>query len=231
MSAPDAGSPSIPSPSRARIVVVEEHEVVRAGLRSMLDGLPDIQVVAEATDGCEAVEICCRAMPDIVLMDLRMPQMDGLTATRLIKQRCPGVSVLIVTLHEDPDSLLRAIKAGASGYVPTTATRRELVTAIRAMLKGEAPFSRRLTYELFQRLTAAEEMVCEAVETLTPREIDVLQRIARGKTNRQIAEELVVSAGTIKVHVHHIIAKLHVSDRTEAAVRALELGIVEPGSH
>jgi DNA-binding NarL/FixJ family response regulator len=211
----------------ARIVIVDDHELARAGLRSMLAQERDLAVVGEASNGTQALALCRRLSPDLILMDVRMPGLDGLAATAAIKQEYPATSVIVVTMYENPDYLVQALKAGAAGYLLKDATQREVVTAVRQVLRGEFPLHPHLATHLLQRL--AREISREAQplpERLTPREVVVLQLLAQGQTNREIARLLGVSVGTVKVHVQHIIAKLGVSDRTQAAVRAVELGLL-----
>lgn len=219
----------------ARLIVVDDHDFVRAGIKVMLSGEPDLRIVGEATDGQEAMELCSRERPDLTLMDVRMPRMDGLAATRTLKRRFPGMSVLILTMHENQDYLLEAIKAGAAGYVLKDAPQKELVTAIRKVLGGETALSRNLATGLLQRLATEVQRsdpsrrrseITHTIQPPTPREIEVLELMALGRTNREIAEDFVISVGTVKNHVEHIIGKLGVSDRTQAVVRALELGII-----
>jgi DNA-binding NarL/FixJ family response regulator len=162
-------------------------------------------------------------------MDVRMPEMDGLAATRAIKAECPRVSVIIVTMHENPDYLFEALKAGAAGYLLKDATQREVVGAVRQVLHGESLLNSELATRLLHRLTE-EPARPDAMPMvpLTPREGEVLQLLAQGLTNRAIAGQLYVSVGTVKVHVERILAKLDVSDRTQAAVRAVTLGLAAP---
>jgi len=219
----------------ARLVIVDDQDFVRAGIKLLLSGEQDMQIVGEAANGREALELCRRLRPDLALMDVRMPEMDGLTATRAIKQRYPEVSVLVLTMHEKQDYLFEAIRAGAAGYVLKDAPERELVTAVRKVLGGETTLNRNLATQLLRRL--AEEARESSVDLpspkrtrlpqpLTPRELEILEQVARGKSNPEIAEILVVSLGTVKRHVENIIAKLEISDRTQAVVRALELGLI-----
>ena len=202
----------------------------------MISGEPDLKIVGEAVDGQEALELCVRERPDLALMDVRMPRMDGLTATRSIKRSFPEISVLILTMHENEDYLLEAVKAGAAGYVLKDAPHQELVTAIRKVLEGETTLNRRLATGLLKRL--AQDAKGAAVRRneagrpgpahpLTARELEVLEHVALGKTNREIAEGFVISVGTVKNHVEHIISKLEASDRTQAVVRALELRLID----
>ena len=218
-----------------RLAIVDDHQLAREGLRDMLADAPDIEVVGEATTGREALLLCSRLRPDLVLMDVRMPEMDGLAATREIKHRYPEVSVMMVTMHENPDYLLEALKAGAAGYVLKDAPRREVITAVRRVREGESSLDPDLADRLLRRLAtendgrrgARSADADPTVDSLTPREFEVLQLMQRGSTNRQIADKLFISGGTVKRHVENIIAKLGVSDRTQAVVRALELGVLE----
>jgi DNA-binding NarL/FixJ family response regulator len=216
-----------------RLVLADDHHLLRRGFRSLLSGEPGLEVVGEVSTGLEAIEICRRLVPDLVLMDIRMPEMDGITATRQIKREQPGVSVLMVTMHENPDYLLEALDAGAAGYVLKDAPADRLINAVRRTLDGESPLNQELATRLLRQL--AEEKQHSLYPTpskrhepledaLTPRETEVLGLLTTGQTNQQIAQTLTISKGTAKVHVEHIIRKLGVSDRTQAAVRAIELG-------
>jgi DNA-binding NarL/FixJ family response regulator len=222
------------SPGATRLAIVDDHQLAREGLRDMLADAPDLEVVGEAANGREALLLCSRVRPDLVLMDVRMPEMDGLAATREIKQRYPEVSVMMVTMHENPDYLLEALKAGAAGYVLKDAPRREVISAVRRVREGESSLDPELAARLLRRLATegGERRGTHSAngglaDALTPRELEVLRLMQLGRTNRQVAEELYISSGTAKRHVENIIAKLEVSDRTQAVVRALELGILE----
>lgn len=211
------------------VLVVDDHAMVRSGLVSMLAGDPEIEVIGEANSGEDAIEQIKRVNPDLVLMDIRMPGMDGLAATRVIKETAPGVSVIIVTMYADADYLFEAIKVGAAGYVLKDSTKDQLVGAVRNVLHGESSIDAGLANQLLHRLAAEPRAVPEAkhVDSLTAREREVVAHVAEGKTNAQIANALVVSRSTVKAHVEHIINKLGVSDRTQAAVRAIQLGILD----
>jgi DNA-binding NarL/FixJ family response regulator len=223
---------STKSPVITRLAIVDDHDLAREGLKDMLLDEPDIEVVGEAVNGREALLLCSRLHPDLLLMDVRMPEMDGLAATQEIKQRYPSISVLVVTMHENPDYLLEALKAGAAGYVLKDAPQEEVISAVRRVREGESPLDPELAARLLRRLAVETAVRARTVnrvgplERLTPREREVLALMKLGRTNRQIAESLVISLGTAKNHVEHIIAKLGVSDRTQAVVRALELGIL-----
>lgn len=216
----------------ARIIIADDHELARAGLRRMLEDDRGLEVVGEAANGREAVALCRASKIDLALLDVRMPEMDGLSATRAIKQESPETRVLIVTTHEDPAYLLAALKAGAAGYLLKDITRADLLTTIKRTLRGESILSGEIAIRILQRLTDNHPVYDTAPpERLTPREREVLQYIVKGLTNREIAGQLSLSVGTVKIHVEHIIAKLGVSDRTQAAVRAVEAGLLNAPHH
>ena len=217
-----------------RLAIVDDHKLARDGLRDMLADEPDIEVVGEAAAGHEALELCSRLRPDLLLMDVRMPGMDGLTATRNIKQRYPEISVLVVTMHDNPDHLIEALRAGAAGYVLKDSSQEEIISAVRRVREGESPLDAELAARLLRRIAAetgerrgSASRRSVHRERLTPRELEVLALMKLGLTNPQIAQELVISARTAKNHVEHIMGKLGVSDRTQAVVRALEEGILD----
>ncbi len=215
----------------ARLLIADDHALLRGALRGMLDGEPGLRVVGEAADGREAVALCKRLRPDLVLMDVSMPRMDGLEATRRIKEDHPLTAVVMVTAHDDPDYLYEALKAGAAGYVLKHSPPEELVAAVRRVLSGDPLLAPELAVRLLMRLVEegkegpSEERPEPSIEPLTTREVEVAALLAKGKTNRQIAHCLTIGFATAKRHVEHIIAKLGVSDRTQAAVRAVELGL------
>jgi DNA-binding NarL/FixJ family response regulator len=226
---------------RARVLIAEDHALVREGLRTMLAGEADLEVVGEAENGKRALKLCRSLSPELVLMDVRMPEMDGLEATRKIKEAQPEVIVLMVTTHQDPDYLLEAVRSGAAGYVLKEVTKPELLSAVRRTLSGESALNQELAMRLISRLsgepTRGRERTPEAAGggsrvpealagILSVRETEALRLIASGKTNRQIAKELMVSLSTVKTHVQRIIKKLGVSDRTQASVKALEMGLL-----
>jgi DNA-binding NarL/FixJ family response regulator len=231
-------SPANKASTSTRIVVADDHDLIRAGIRLVLDRQSDLEVVGEASNGREALELCRRLRPDVVLMDVSMPEMDGLAATRAIKQDNPAIGVLILTGFQNPDYLFEALKAGVAGYILKDAPKSELIDAIRRVLNGELLLDPSLAAELLRKMAREKEKESlgsqpepkkgrkALLEPLTDRECEVLGLLARGQTNREIAQNLVVSPWTVKAHVGHIIGKLGVSDRTQAAVRAIELGLV-----
>jgi DNA-binding NarL/FixJ family response regulator len=203
-----------------------------------------VEVVGEAQDGHEAIIRCRELRPDLILMDVSMPKMDGLEATRRIKAEFPETGVLVLTAHADYGFLMDAVKAGAAGYVLKGENPHRILDAVRAVLQGETPLDQGLAMDLLRRLAeegaaqggaarpAAEQAAAGSVaavpNSLTPRETEVLACLASGKTNRQIAKELHLSLSTVKRHLEHILPKLKVSDRTQAAVKAVEMGLLPP---
>src|SRR5829696_6120220 len=209
------------------MIIADDHELARAGLRNMLEGDRGLTLVGEAATGRAAVALCQELRPDLALLDVRMPEMDGLAAARAIRQACPETRVLIVTTHENPDYLLAALKAGVAGYVLKDVTRQDLLSTIRRVLRGESVLSGEIAVRALQRMADEQAALATVIpERLTLRAREVLQHVVEGHTNRVIAEKLSLSIGTVKIHVEHIIAKLGVSDRTQAAVRAVESGLL-----
>jgi len=219
--------------SRAsRLVIADDHPLFRAAIREMLCEWPDLVVAGEADDGWEAVELCRRLRPELVLMDLRMPKMDGFEATREIKREFPSTIVLALSAVEEPDSLLEALKAGASGYVLKHMTPQQIVGAIRRALDGENPLNQELAMQLLLRLIEEKQEEDRPAPKpslsipLSPREVEVLELLVRGQSNQQIARELSISLSTVKNHVHRIITKLGVSDRVQAAILAIDHDLI-----
>lgn len=203
-----------------RILICDDHPVVRAGVRGMLSGEPGFEVVAEAADGVEAVELAERHRPDVVLMDLRMPRMDGVAATEKIKAARPETQVLILTTYESDADILRAVEKGAAGYMLKDAPREELFGAVRSVAEGKSPLAPSVAARLVERLRTPPE------ETLSPREIEVLELVAKGTSNKQIAKALWISETTVKTHLLHVFDKLEVTDRTAAVTEALRRGVI-----
>jgi DNA-binding NarL/FixJ family response regulator len=202
---------------RIRVLIVDDHPVVRAGLRGMLATEPDFEVAGEAADGAQGVRLAAGGEVDVVLMDLRMPVMDGVEATRQIVTAGSAVVVVLTTYDSDTD-ILRAVEAGASGYVLKDAPREELFRAIRAAASGKAVLAPEIAHRLMARVRRPEP------EALSERELDVLRLVARGETNAGIARELRVSQATVKSHLVHAFRKLGVPDRTSAVIALLKRG-------
>lgn len=213
------------------VLIADDQAMVRSGLRLIIEAESDIAVVAEAENGEEAVRICRREKPDVVLMDVRMPVMDGLEATRQITEDTPDTRVIVLTTFDVDDYVYGALRAGASGFLLKDAGGDQLVDAIRVVASGEAliapSVTKRLIAEFAKRPESAE---VEGLDQLTERELEVLAQMARGLSNSEIAEELYVSETTVKTHVSHVLTKLHLRDRVQAVVLAYESGLVKPGS-
>jgi two-component system, NarL family, response regulator LiaR len=207
------------------VLLVDDHAVVREGLRSFLELQDGIEVIAEAADGEAAVRAAEAWKPDVVLMDLVMPRLDGVGAMRELRRRLPSARVIVLTSFPDDDRLLPAIRAGAAGYLLKNADPQEVVRAVRAAHAGEALLDPGVAARLVEAI--AQEPGSEPAERLTPREREVLALIARGMPNKLIARELEISEKTVKTHVGHVLAKLGVTDRTQAALQAVREGLVD----
>ncbi len=223
---------------KIKVLLVDDHPVVREGLHTMLATTPDIEVVAEAGDGLEAVEKANEHQPHVVLMDLRMPNMDGLEATRRIKRQLASIAVIILTIYDNEAYIVDAVRAGAGGYLLKDASRDLIIHTIRAVNSGGMLIKTSLLREAILGLADATTGQSEkkpagtgATNGLTPRECHVLQLIAQGQSNKEIGRTLHISADTAKKHVQTILLKLDVSDRTQAAVKAVRAGLVEPFSN
>ena len=203
-----------------RVLIVDDHPVVRAGIEGMLASQPDLEIVGQAADGAGAVALCADLHPAVVLMDLRMAGMDGVAATRAIKSQFPTIQVLVLTTYDSDADILRAIEAGATGYLLKDTPREQLFQAIRAAARGEAALAPTVAARLMTRMRAPAE------EALSAREIEVLAWVARGASNRQVGRELHISEATVKTHLIHIFDKLGVADRTAAVTTAMERGIL-----
>ena len=203
-----------------RLLIADDHPVVRDGLRGMLENQPDFEVTGEAADGEAALHLAVETRPDLILMDLRMPVMDGVTAIREIKARCPGIQVLVLTTYDSDADILPAIEAGATGYMLKDSSREELYRAIRAAARGETVLAPTVAAKLIGRIRFPAE------EKLSSRELEVLQLVAGGASNSDIASRLHISQATVKSHLIHIFGKLGVSDRTAAVTVALQRGLI-----
>jgi NarL family two-component system response regulator LiaR len=211
-------------PGAIRILVADDHAIVRKGICALLATVPDIKVVGEARDGQEAIEQALSLEPDVVLMDLVMPGVDGLEATRCITARQPTVNVLVLTSFAGDDKVFPAIRAGALGYLLKDAQPKELLDAIRQVHRGESWLHPTVTRKLLRELADPPEENADA-RALTTREREVLQLVARGQSNRDISEHLAISEATVRTHMSSILAKLKVSSRTQAALFALREGL------
>jgi len=212
-----------------RMLIVDDHAVVRSGLKALLDGKHDIAVVGDAADGDEGIRLALELKPDVVLMDLSMPHgKDGLTATAELKKQLPDTSVLILTMHDDDEYLFRAIQAGASGYILKSAPHEELVQAIHSVARGDAylypPATRRLMNEYLERVRSGESG--GTYESLSEREKEILALIAKGYSNKEIAEKLVISVKTVEPHKSNLMEKLGLKTRPDLVKFALKKGLL-----
>ena len=215
------------------VVIADDQGMVRAGFRSLLEAEPDLTVVGEATNGAEAVEVVSRLQPDVTLMDIRMPVLDGIAATRTLLEHGSRTRVLVLTTFDLDEYVFEALRAGASGFLLKDAPAEELSAAIRVVATGEsllAPsVTRRVIDAFIRRAAAPSHGVDRRLSLLTPRELEVLGLLARGLANSDIASRLFVSEGTTKTHVSNVLAKLGLRDRVQAVIFAYENGVVVPG--
>ena len=221
-----------------KVLLVDDQTLIRQGIRLLLEIEPDIQVVGQAANGREALQQVESLHPDVVLMDVRMPEMDGVTATRALGERFPGVKVIILTTFEDDETIFEGLKAGARGYLLKDISSDEMAQAVRKVAAGEALIQSRITGKVlaeFSRLASATDRQAagranadsEALPIpLTERELDVLRALARGLSNREISEQLVITEGTVKNHVSSLIDKMGVRDRMQAVLKGQELGLI-----
>ena len=207
------------------VVIVDDHTIVRQGLRTYLELQPDVLVVGEAANGSEAMSLVKDNLPDIVLMDLVMPVMDGVDATRAITAMSPSTRVIVLTSFSEDEKVFASIKAGAQGYLMKDVLPSDLLAAIRTVNRGEAQLDPEIARKVMQEFANPQPVAPK--HDLTDRELEVLRLIAQGKSNKDISEDLVLSEKTVKTHVSNILQKLHLSDRTQAAVFALRQKIVD----
>lgn len=218
--------------STIRIVLAEDHAVVREGTRNLLEREPDFRVVGEAATGVEAVEVAGREQPDVAILDIGMPEMNGIEATRQIKERWPGISVLVLTAYDDDEYVFAFVDAGAAGYLLKDVPAEEVVRAVRAVHAGEPVLHPTVMKKLMSRFSGTPGGVPHAVpdgEHLSEREAEVLTLAARGLTNASIGDQLDLSPRTVQTHMRNIFTKLRVSSRTEAVVTAVRRGFVDIG--
>ncbi len=218
-----------PAVNRIRVLIADDHTLVRDGLRALLASTGDCEVVGEASNGREAVERALRLRPDVVLMDIGMKELDGLTATRRIASANPAIRVLVITVHDTEDYFFRVLDAGAHGFLPKDAASTELVAAVRAVQRGgvylHPPLAKRLVEEYLHRVSSGEERV--SYDKLTAREREVLSLIGEGRSNLEIADELGLSINTIQTHRGHIMDKLNLHSRAQLMRYAVRIGLLE----
>jgi DNA-binding NarL/FixJ family response regulator len=214
-----------------RVLLVDDQALFREGLETLLSVHKDIQVAGQASNGQEALEVAAQVRPDVVLMDLRMPVLDGVQATRLLKEAQPRCRVIVLTTFDDDEYVFDALRAGAAGYLLKDVASARLVEAIRATARGESILEPSVAAKVIAEFTRVSSLVPAAqmeqlVEPLSERELEILALIARGASNKEIAGQLFIAEGTVKNHVTHILGKLGVRDRTQAALKARELGLL-----
>jgi DNA-binding NarL/FixJ family response regulator len=215
-----------------RILLVDDHVLFRKGVAALLSTRPDIQVVGEAGDGLEAIAAAGETLPDIILMDINMPKCNGLEATRRIKRELPHVQIVMLTVSDDDQDLFEAIKSGAQGYLLKNLEPYQLYDLLESISRGEAPLSGAIAAKIlkeFNRPSAGAPGEPDMIEELTARESVILQLVAEGKTNKEIATQLVISENTVKIHLHNILEKLHLQNRIQAAVYAVRQGFADQG--
>jgi NarL family two-component system response regulator LiaR len=213
--------------AKIRLLVVDDQTVVREGLAAILSFYPDVEVIGQAEDGQQALRLASQAQPDVILLDLVMPNMDGITTIPKIKEVAPKTKILVVTAYAENDRVYQAIKAGALGYILKDATREQLVAAIRDVAQGRASLQPSIAVKLIQEINHPSTESAYTTEPLTRRELETLRLIARGLSNQEIASELVVHERTIAKYVSSILDKLQLANRTQAALYALREGITE----
>ena len=213
-----------------RLLLADDHPVVRAGLSGMLAAEPDLEVVGEAADGAEACALAAELLPDVVLMDLRMPVMDGATATARLTRELPGIRVLVLTTYDTDADILRAVEAGASGYLLKDTPRLELAAAVRAAARGETVLAPVAAATLLNRVRTPASPPAAPAVLLTARETQVLALVARGLTNADIGRGLFIGEATVKTHLIRVFNKLDVDDRTAAVTVAMRLGLLPPAT-
>jgi DNA-binding NarL/FixJ family response regulator len=212
-------------PDPIRVLLADDHVLVRQGIREFLEDEDDIEVIAEANNGLEAVRLAQEHQPDVAILDIRMPEMTGVEATRRIKAQSPGVRVLVLTAYDDDPYVFAVLQAGADGYVLKTSSADELVRAVRTVHSGSPALSPEVAGKVIQQVTGGKPAgAVEQVEALTQRELDVLRLAARGMTNREIGHELGISHRTVQGHLASVYQKLGVNSRTEAVTEALRRG-------
>jgi DNA-binding NarL/FixJ family response regulator len=215
-----------------KVLVVDDQEIVRAGFSALLDGQPDLEVAGQAANGAEAVELAGQLVPDVILMDVRMPVLDGLAATRqILAGVAPGEPprIIMLTTFDLDEYVYDALRAGASGFLLKHSSPDELTAAVRIVAAGDALLAPSITRRLVEDFARVQPVLPATAGSLTPRETDVLRLIARGQSNREIAATLVLAEQTVKTHVSRILTKLDLRDRAQAVVYAYEAGVVAPG--
>ena len=208
-----------------RVLIADDHTLFREGLAALLKSVPGLEVVATVEDGSRAIELAAKLQPDVILMDLQMPGLNGIDATRQIVATSPHIGVIVVTMFEDDDSVFSAMRAGARGYILKGADQNDILRAIQAVARGEALFGPSIATRLMNYFDPPQQISSQAFPELTEREREILDLIAQGASNADIAAQLTISQKTVRNHVSNIFNKLQVTDRVQAALRAREAGL------
>ncbi|MDO9396655.1 MAG: response regulator transcription factor [Herbiconiux sp.] len=209
-----------------RVLVVDDHPIVRSGIVALLGSAADLEVVGEAADGAEAVRLAAALVPDVVLMDLRMPVLGGAEATARILAADPGIRVLVLTTYETDDHILGAIEAGAGGYLLKAAPQEEIIAGVRSVAAGQTVLAPSIATKLVDRMRAPAPGAPAGVPSLSTRELEVLRLVAEGRSNPEVGRLLFIGEATVKTHLQHVFEKLEVTSRTRAVTRAMELGLL-----
>jgi two-component system NarL family response regulator len=213
--------------NKVNILIVDDHTLFRTGVRKMLEAEEDMHVVGEAATGVEALEQARTLMPDVILMDIKMPDLDGVQAARTLHREMPHVGIIFVTMFEDDEFIFQGLQAGGRGYILKDADPDTMLRAIRAVAHGESLLGATVAQKVMRQFSALPGKQAPLVDDLTPRELEVLKLIAEGRSNSEIAEELVISEKTVKNHINNIFSKLHVYDRSQAMLYAIRKGLVK----
>ena len=216
------------TPDRITVMLADDHPLLRQALRAVLEKQPDFEIIAEVGDGEEAVRLATKLVPDVVIMDISMPKLNGLEATRQIKTECPDVAVLVLTVHDDSEHVLGILEAGAAGYLTKGVFGNEVIHAVRGIVAGETVLSATISQQVIKHALrhATKPIPLGAGEKMTPRELEILKMAAQGMSNKEIAQQLDLSLRTVKGYLAEIFSKLNVGSRTEAVITALRAGIL-----
>lgn len=212
---------------KIRILIADDHTLFRRGIRKILEDEEDLLVVGEAANGPEALHLVREHVPDVILMDIQMPEMDGIEVTRILHREMPHLGIVFVTMHEDDEFVFRGLQAGGRGYILKEADPDTMLRAIRAVANGESLLGPTIALKVMRQFSGLEKLHESVMDDLTPREVEVLKLIAEGLSNKEIAHRLSISDKTVKNHINNILSKLHLCDRTQATLYAIRTGIVK----